>query len=184
MGIGETSKYERTVSVIDIKTFKEEKRIDVASNLQKLKADKRGNLWVSSRGDYKGLPSRLFVIDNNLQMVIDTIDRAVFDFWLDDDLLYVFGADRSLESTSFYVIDTKTHKIIRDDFITDGTDKQIESPYGIMVNPETKDIYITDAGDYVSSGLLYCFTNAGKKKWAILTGEIPAHFALLPKKLK
>jgi DNA-binding beta-propeller fold protein YncE len=66
-------------------------------------------------------------------------------------------------------------------FITDGTDKEIEIPYGIMVHPVTKDIYVTDAGNYVSPGMLYCFTKNGKKKWSVRTGDIPAHFALLPK---
>jgi len=42
MGAGDLKGYERTVSVIDIATFKEEKRIPVAWNLHRIKADKRG----------------------------------------------------------------------------------------------------------------------------------------------
>ena len=38
MGAGEISGYERTVSVIDIYTFTEERRIDVAYNLERIKA--------------------------------------------------------------------------------------------------------------------------------------------------
>lgn len=186
MGAGETSGYERTVSVIDIETFTEEKRIDVAYNLERLKADKRGNLWVSSRGDYYTLPSRLFVIDKEKQIVTDTIPRAASNYWLDGDLLYVYGSEFSYITyewtMSYYVVDTRTRKIVRNKIITDGTDLKIEKPYGIMVHPETKDIYITDAGDYVSPGLLYCFTNEGKKKWVVRTGDIPGHFALLPKR--
>lgn len=188
MGASETSGYERTVSVIDIETFKEEKRIDVAYNLERLKADKRGNLWVSSRGDYYTLPSRLFFIDKEKQIVTDTIPMAASNYWLDDDLLYIYGSEFSYLTyewtMSYYVVDTRTRKIVREKIITDGTDEKIEKPYGIMVHPETKDIYITDAGDYVSPGLLYCFTNEGKKKWAVRTGDIPGHFALLPKEKK
>jgi hypothetical protein len=51
-----------------------------------------------------------------------------------------------------------------------------------MVHPETKDIYITDAGDYINPGFLYRFNREGKKQWSIQTGDIPAHFALLPKR--
>ncbi|MEA5127514.1 DUF5074 domain-containing protein [Proteiniphilum sp.] len=185
MGAGETSGYERTVSVIDIGSFKEEKRIDVAYNLERIKADKRGNLWVSSRGDYYTLPSRLFFIDKGKQIVTDTIPLAASNYWLDDELLYVYGSEFSYITNgwtmSYYVVDTRTRQIVRQNIITDGTDEKIEKPYGIMVHPETKDIYITDAGDYVTPGLLYCFTNEGKKKWAIRTGDIPGHFALLPK---
>ena len=185
MGAGETSGYERTVSVVDIATFTEDKRIDVAYNLERIKADKRGNLWVSSRGDYYTLPSRLFMIDKNKQVVTDTIPRAASNYWLDGDLLYVYGSEFSYLThawtMSYYIVDTKTKKIVSDQIITDGTDEKIEKPYGIMVHPETKDIYISDAGDYVSPGLLYCFSNDGKKKWAVRTGDIPGHFALLPK---
>ena len=184
MGASETSGYERTISVIDIETFTEERQIEVDYNLERLKADKRGNLWVSSRGDYYTLPSRLFFIDKEKEAVTDTIFRAASNYWLDDDLLYVYGSEFSYLTDewtiSYYVVDTYTRKIARDQIITDGTDKKIEKPYGIMVHPKTKDIYITDAGDYTSPGLLYCFTNDGKKKWVVRTGDIPGHFALLP----
>jgi DNA-binding beta-propeller fold protein YncE len=69
-------------------------------------------------------------------------------------------------------------------FITDGTDKKIEVPYGIAVNPETREIFVTDAKDYVNPGRLYCFTPDGKKKWEVTTGDIPAHIVFTRKRLK
>ena len=184
MGAGELKGYERTVSVIDIATFKEEKRIPVAWNLHRIKADKRGNLWVSSRGDYKGYPSRLFFLDKEKQQVTDTVDIAATHYWIDDDFLYVYGAeysyiDKQEWTFSYGIVDTKTHRVITKNIITDGTEKQIEMPYGIMVHPETKDIYITDAGNFVTPGALYCFNRYGKMKWKVRAGNIPAHFALL-----
>ena len=184
MGAGGTSGYERTVSVIDITLFKEEKRIDVAYNLERIKADSRGDLWVSSRGDYKDLPACLFFIDKEKQQVTDTIKIAASNYWIDDDLLYVYGTEYSHVTgdweISYSIVDTRTHAVVNTQIIKDGTDKEIEKPYGIMVNPETKDIYITDAGNYVTPGILYCFNKEGKKKWEVRTGDIPGHFALLP----
>lgn len=184
MGASNTTGYERTVSVIDIKSFKEEKRIDVAYNLERIKADKRGDLWVSSRGDYKGLPARLYFIDKKSQKVTDTIPIAATNYWIDDDLLYVYGTEWSHITQdwaiSYSLVDTRTHEIITKNIITDGTDKEIQKPYGIIVDPETKEIYITDAGNYVTPGLLYCFSPEGKKKWVVRTGNIPGHFALQP----
>lgn len=180
-GVGSTEGYERSVSVIDIATFEEVSRIDVAYNLTRITADKRGDLWVSSQGDFKNLPARLYFIDNKKQKVTDTLSVAVDNYWLDDDLLYVFGTnEKNNKKVSYQIIDTKTRKIINRNFITDGSDEKIEKPYGIMVHPETKDIYITDAGNYVSTGILYCFDKEGKKKWSVAAGDIPAHFALLP----
>ena len=189
MGAGDTKGYERTVSVIDIASFTEEKRIDVAYNLESIKADSRGDLWVSSRGDYKGLPSSLFFIDRELGEVTDTIPIAASNYWIDDDLLYVYGTEFSYITNdwdiSYSIVDTRTREVVMDGgtprkIITDGTDEEIEKPYGIMVHPETKDIFITDAGNYVTPGVLYCFDKDGKKKWSVVTGNIPGHFALHP----
>ena len=185
MGAGNTDKYERTVSVIDLATFKEDKRIDVAYNLHHIKADKRGDLWVTSRGDYKQLPSRLYFIDKTQQKVTDTLSLGVSNFYLDGDSLYTYSTEWSYITYSnvitYGIVNTRTHEIVSRAFITDGTDKEIEMPYGIMVHPVTKNIYVTDAGNYVSPGILYCFTKKGKKIWSVRTGDIPAHFALLPK---
>lgn len=184
MGAGNTEKYERTVSVIDLSSFKEDKRIDVAYNLHHIKADKRGDLWVTSRGDYKQLPSRLYFIDKARQRVTDTLPVAVSNYYLDGDSLYIYSTEWSYVTYSniitYSIVNTLTHEIVTRSFITDGTDREIEIPYGIMVHPVTKDIYVTDAGNYVSPGILYCFTKDGKKKWSVRTGDIPAHFALLP----
>lgn len=184
MGAGNSEKYERTVSVIDLATFQEEKRIDVAYNLHRIKADKRGDLWVTSRGDYKKLPSRLYFIDKDQQKVTDTLPVAVSEFFLDGDSLYTYSTEWSYVShtnvITYGIVNTRTREIVTRSFITDGTDKQIEIPYGIMVHPVTKNIYVTDAGNYVSPGMLYCFTKEGKKKWSVRTGDIPAHFVLLP----
>jgi hypothetical protein len=43
----------------------------------------------------------------------------------------------------------------------------------------TKDVYITDAKDYVTPGTLYCISPEGKLRWQVRTGDIPAHFAFL-----
>lgn len=184
MGAGQTTGYEHTVSVIDLATFKEESRIDVAYNLERIKADSRGNLWVSSRGDYKNLPSRLYFIDKEKQQVTDTIHIGASNYWIDDDLLYIYGTEWSHANQSwtlsYNIVDTKTHKIIPRKMITDGTEKDIVKPYGIMVDPETKDVYITDATDYVKSGFLYCYNKHGVQQWVVKTGNIPGHFALNP----
>lgn len=42
--------YDSTVSVIDLSTFKEIYKINVAINIQKMRLDRSGNLWVSTRG--------------------------------------------------------------------------------------------------------------------------------------
>jgi DNA-binding beta-propeller fold protein YncE len=82
---------------------------------------------------------------------------------------------------TYCIVDVARKEAVTHHFITDGTERSIRIPYGIAVNPATKDIYVTDAKNYVSSGALYCFDKEGKLKWSAATGDIPAHFAFLEK---
>lgn len=105
------------------------------------------------------------------------------NFTIVGDLLYLFGIDESAQREKhFSIVNTNTRQVINSNFITDGTENQLETPYGIAVHPETKDIYITDAGDYINPGYLYRFDSQGKKLWSVQTGDIPAHFYFLSKK--
>lgn len=175
--------YENTLSVIDVATFKEERRIPIAINLGLCKADRHGVLWVVSRGNYYDVPCRLYAYDTRKDRIVKTFDVPVSSFWLDGDLLYVVSAQWSnitmTNEISYAVIDVNKMEVITRNFITDGTDKLIKIPYGIAVNPVTKDIYVTDAKKYWDPGHLYCFGQDGKKKWDVRTGDIPGHFVFL-----
>lgn len=175
--------YERTVSVIDLASFTETKRIDVAINLDRLKADKYGDIYVTSRGDYYTIPSKLFVIDTKTDAVKKTFDIAASNLWIDDDTAYIYSTEWSYpeqkNTISYTMLNVKDETILSSKFITDGTDKKIVVPYGIAVNPITKDVFVTDAGNYVASGTLYCFGKNGVMKWQVQAGDIPAHMAFV-----
>ena len=173
--------YDKTVSVIDLNTFKETKKIDVEVNLHRLKKDADGDLYVTSRGDYYDIPSNLFVIDSKTHQIKKTFDIPVSNFTISGDKLYYFSNSFSYETftyeKSFGIIDTKTEQVIASNFINEGDLATIETPYGIAVNPNNGDIYLTDAGNYVSTGYIYCFDKNGVKKWKQTAGNIPAHIA-------
>ncbi|MCR4853429.1 MAG: YncE family protein [Prevotella sp.] len=171
--------YDRTVSVIDLNTFKEERRIDVAPNLFRLRADSHGQLWVSSRGNYADYPSRLYRLkaDAKGQMVkVDSVDVPVSDIALRGDSLCFVGTsyDENWNTlTNFGIINTESGKLIADQLVKDTT--PLETPYGLMIHPLTGDIYVMDATNYVSSGWLFCFDSNGNFKWKTSTGDIPGH---------
>jgi DNA-binding beta-propeller fold protein YncE len=173
--------YERTVSVIDLASFTEIKRIDVAINLDRLKADKYGDIYVTSRGDYYNIPSKLFVIDTKTDQVKKQFDFGVSNLWIDDDIAYMynfeFNHQTGKNTISYSMLNVKDETVTDRKFITDGTEALIKVPYGIAVNPVTKEVLVTDAKNYVSPGTLYCFSPAGKKEWSVTTGDIPGHFA-------
>lgn len=177
--------YERTISVIDLDTFKEKEKIDVAINLHRMQIDKRGDIYVSSRGDYTNTGSKLYVIDTETDKMKQELDIPVSNMTMVGDSLYYIGVSYShntgKNTTSYGILDTRTKRVISDKIITDGTDKGIIIPYGIAVQPETKEIYISDAQNYIVSGYVYCFTPEGKLKWKVMAGNIPGHFAFVNK---
>ena len=175
--------YDNTLSVIDLATFEEEKRIPVAPNLHRVRADRHGQLWVTSRGNYADQPARLLRLDPATATVTDTLDLAVSNLCLAGDSLYYCGQDWSGGATTptngYGIIDVRTARPVTARLITDGT--EVESPYGIMVHPTTRDVYLTDARSYTVPGMIYCFATDGHKAWSYPTGDVPAHFALVPR---
>ncbi|NII26312.1 YncE family protein [Pseudoflavitalea sp. X16] len=178
--------YDNTVSVIDLNTFKETSKITVGINLHRMEPDGHGNIYVTSRGDYKKIPSNTYII-NSTDEVTDTLDLAASNITICGDSAYVYSTEWSYVTNSntitYAIINTKTKTVVSRNFITDGTDKKIAIPYGIAVNPETREILVTDAKDYVTPGRLYCFSPDGKRKWDVETGDIPAHIVFTNKRL-
>jgi DNA-binding beta-propeller fold protein YncE len=180
--------YDNTVSVVEMHDLKQVQKIPVGINLHRLRKDNYGKLWVSSRGDYKTVPSRLFVLDrkdrNAREMIVtDTLDIPCSNLCIQGDSLYFYSVEwnenKEENTVSYGIINVKTKELITNHFITDGTETDITIPYGIRVNPVNGDIYITDAKNYVSSGVLYCYDRSGKRKWRVRTGDIPAHTVFL-----
>ena len=165
------SGYDNTVSVIDLATFQKIKDITVDINLHRVKADNKDNLYVSSRGNYMDIAANLYVIDAQSDNVIDTLSIG--------DTAYTYSSEFSYETFgytyTYHTIDLNTREVAEAQFITDGT--TLVATYGMAVDPKTRQIYFTDAGDYVNSGSVYCFSPAGKLQWKADAGVSPGHIA-------
>lgn len=182
--------YDTTVSVIDLDTFTEEKKIEVAINLHQMQLDNYGYIYVSSRGDYYNIPSKTYIIDTKTDTVVKELELLpCSNMAMYNDLLYVTSVETDKNVTppnvtvSYAILDTKTQTVVSRDFIKDGTEQIIKTPYGLAVNPDNGDIFVTDAGTYTTDGIVYCFSNDGILKWSKVAGNIPAHFAFTRKKL-
>lgn len=181
--------YDNTVSVIDLAGMRQVELIPVGINLHRVRKDCYDRLWVTSRGDRLSRPSRLYVMDRipgtDRMEVTDTLPVACSNMAIHGNLLYFYAAEWSdltgSNTISYGIIDIRTKEVVSTNFITDGTEREIAIPYGIAVHPETGDIYLTDAKNYVSSGTLYCFDSQGRKKWSVRTGDIPTAIAFLHK---
>ena len=181
-------KYDYTISVVEKFGMTQVEKIPVGINLHRIEADKYGKLWVTSRGNYGSIRSKIFVLEKESKfsrkmVVTDTLDIPCSEMHIQGDSLYFYSVEWSNQEEknhiAYGIIDVRTKELVTDHFITDGTEKDIEVPYGINVHPVTGDIYVTDAKNYVNPGTLYCFDNDGKLKWSVRTGDIPAHFAFV-----
>lgn len=180
--------YDNTISVIDLGSFTEIRKIAVGPNLHRLRADRFGRLYAASRGDYYDVEPKTYIIDTKTDKVTDTLDLPNSNMAFKGDSLYIYSTAFSYSDNgwdiSYAIFDTAEGSLKEGSFITDGTDSQIKMPYGLAVHPSTGEIYVTDAGDFVSPGVLYCFSPQGKKKWRCSTGDIPCAIVFTNKTLE
>lgn len=177
--------YENTVTVIDLRSFTAESTITIAENLNHIVADGLGQLWITSRGNYTDIPSRLFCYDTRKERITARLDVAATSMSLSGDKLYIvateWNEDKTENRISYAIVDVRSRQKVSDMFITDGTQEKIRIPYSVKVNPHTGEIFVGDARNYVNPGTLYCFTAGGTLKWSVRTGDIPAHIAFTAK---
>lgn len=177
---------ERSVSVVDLPSFKEVGKIDVAPNLHRIRADRHGHLWVSSRGDYWAEPSRLYklVPDGRGNMAVaSTFDTPVSDLCIVGDSLYYIGVEwnnaTATNRVCHGIINVASGQTVATALTSDPEFANIVLPYGIIVNPYERDFYVMDAKDYLSSGQLFHFKADGSFDWTAWTGDIPGHAAFV-----
>ena len=174
--------YDNTLSEIDLTTFKEIRKIKVGLNLHHCQVDHYGQIWVTSRGNYNDVPSRIYWLykgHNQVYEVIDSIDTPVSGLSIVGDSLYYYGSAwnnaTATNTISYGLINVRTHQTIDTNLFSSPEVKSITMPYGIMVNPIERDFYLMDAKNYVSSGSLLHFKPDGTHDFTVQTGDIPGH---------
>ena len=174
--------YDHTLSEIDLTTFKEIRKIKVGLNPHHCQVDHYGQIWVTSRGNYNDVPSRIYRLykgRNQLYEVMDSIDTPVSGLSIVGDSLYYYGSAwnsaTATNTISYGLINVRTHQTIETNLFSSPEVKSITMPYGIMVNPIERDFYLMDAKNYVSSGSLLHFKPDGTHDFTVQTGDIPGH---------
>ena len=181
--------YDSTISQVDLATMCEERQINVAVNLHHLRLDRHGQLWVTSRGDYYDKPSNLFWLspdDNSQMQMMGQMDVEVSDMCLVGDSLYFYGVgfnELTQQNTrSFGIVNVCHHQVVSRSLSDAPQLQSMRMPYGIIVHPQTRDFYLMDAKNYVSSGELLHFNADGSFDYKVRTGDIPAHAVFLSRK--
>ncbi len=153
--------YDNTVSVIDLNTFSEKKKITVGINPYKIETDSEGDVYVVSRGNNAGIKASWSRINSKIDEVVQTFSQLpAINFTIQNDTAYLYNFDFVSNSYWIKTFDCKTEQVISENFISDST--QIDRPFGISINPKNGYVYLTDAHNYTVNGDLLCFSRNGK----------------------
>ena len=165
--------YDKTVSVIDIPTFKEKDKIEVVTNPVNLLADSQGDVYLISMGNYGDIPNTFQKIDSKTDAVATITETNATEFAAVGDKLYMIYSqyDANWNQTISYICyDAINEKVVTSNFITDGT--EIAKPYKMGADTPSNYIFVTKS-DYKTNGDVYTFNPAGQLQFKFEVGLNP-----------
>ncbi len=150
--------YDKTVSVIDIPSFTETKKLEVALNPTCVLADEQGYVYVVSMGNYADVLNTMQRIDSKTDEVspVAACPNAT-EIAYQDGILYSYYSqyDANWNTTITYTA-YNTQTGVAEEWKKETT---VEKPYKICV--AGSNIYVTES-DYTNNGDVYAFDTAGK----------------------
>jgi len=170
-----TYSYDNTVSIIDAASFKVEKAVEVQVNLKNVYSDGKGNIYVTTLGNYWDVHSGLYLLPASSPEQVKVISDYVSVSALNGDTVYCIGTDSEFDWSG-------TPHVYSAWSVTGGVKKALSlniqeaTPYGLAVlNADT--FIVADAGDYFNPGSVACYYKGGRR-WSVTAGVCPGHFVL------
>lgn len=169
-----TYSYDNTVSIIDAASFKVEKTVEVQVNLKNVYSDGKGNIYVTTLGNYGDVHSGLYMLTASAPATFKHIADYVSISALNGDTVYCIGTDSEFDWSATHVYSAWS--------VTGGSKKALSlnlsdaTPYGLAVL-DADTFFVGDAGDYFNPGSVSCYYK-GSKKWSVTAGVCPGHFAI------
>jgi len=162
--------FDKTISVYNLPALTLKRQIEVAANPLGIWAGQDNFVYVYSKPDYSSSTATFCKINGNDSTVIwtKTINKALI------------GGSRDT------ILRLENNKLIRMSTTNDQETVQelletqpIINPYRLFYNASGNEIWISDAKNYTSAGLVYRFNNQGKLLSKYPTGLIPSAMDLL-----
>ncbi|MBP6609795.1 MAG: YncE family protein [Paludibacter sp.] len=167
-----------TISVIDLTTFTELKKIKVNLNPGPVVADKYGDIYVISKGNYDDIAGKFQRVQTSNDKVTDIAMPAQYIDIVGDKayvLSFEYAPDYSVINKVVGTYDIKNETIVSSNILKTEITK---TPYCISVDPTTNYIYVGET-DYKNKGKVNCFDASGNLKYSFSTGVNPAKVLFL-----
>lgn len=169
--------YDNTVSVIDAKSFKVTQTVEVQVNLKNVFADGKGNIYVTTLGNYGDVHSGLYriVFSAASSVEVSKVADYVSVSSLCGDTVYCIGTDTEFDwtATSHEYKAWSCRGGVRTDLSLNVSATALYGLYAL----DSDTFFVSDAGDYFNPGSVSCY-DKGTKLWTVDAGVCPGHFAL------
>ncbi len=168
---------QRSILVIDTATDRIERTIEVGPQPTSMVLDRHDKLWVLTDGGYEGHPMGWYEAPALTR--IDAATGAVeqtFTFTKGD---WVTGLCTDGAGENIYLINNGLYKFSATDteFPAEPLIRFEQSFYSaVTIDPETSEIYLADAIDYVQPGMIHRYSPAGELLDQFSVGVTPAAF--------
>jgi YVTN family beta-propeller protein len=171
-----------TVSVIDLNTFTETKKIKVGLNPGSVKADNYGDVYVIARGNYQSIKSLVSKINSSTDTITALANVKASFMTIVGDKAYMYyseyDASYNVINKQFAVYDVKNDPATTTSFIS--ADLIKTNTYCIDVDPTTNLVYIGET-DYNNNGTMHCYNQLGVEQYKFTTGISPSKIIFLSK---
>lgn len=166
--------YDKTVSVVNIATMTETKKIEVGENPGIIKELRPGLVGLIVKGDYSNIQFK--TINTSSDELAGSFDIPMLNFdVMDNDNIIYTNYDYNSLSATIKLFNLTTNVVNPVDFIkTPGITNQIALPYGIDISKATNEVYICDAADFVTSGRVFVFDLEGNYKDKVNVSYVPS----------
>ena len=163
--------YDKTVSVVNLESFTETKKIEAVLNPCNVQRDSQEDVYLVSMGNYADVPNTLQKINTSTDEISTvSVANATEMASLGDKIFMMYSQyDENWNQTiTYYMYDA-----INENIITDSALKEtIAKPYKIAADKASNMLFVTES-DYTNNGDVYCFDGDGNLKVKFEAGLNP-----------
>lgn len=166
--------YDNTVSVVDLATLREVRKITVVENPCKLLTNIKGELFLISMGNYADVPNTLQRIDPfSFQVDVLTEKPVTYMDMSSDSKIYFVSSqyDSNYNAQVTVGVYNTLSQGFEPDVVTAKANVFKNAPCCISVDPVSGDVYV-GTSDYMSEGDMYRFNKNGELLGKFGTGGL------------